>query len=117
MLRGKCAGVVEMLFDVGHPIKRAAGLVFTLLGGPATHWLTGRGKQSGLGWRTIARWREKVTGAADASPVLDGYRSVMSLIAERRLDASPSQAEANAKRIIRGIRISIAGLGGPLVES
>jgi hypothetical protein len=116
MFRGRCAGVVEMLFDAGHPIEGAAGLVFTLLGGPATHWLTGRGNQSDLGWRTIARWRDNVTGTADASHALDGYQSMMRLIAERRLNASPPEAEANAKRIIRGIRISIARLGGPPAE-
>src|SRR5262249_51169700 len=76
VLRGECAGVVQMLVDAGHPIERAAGLVFTLLGSPATHWLTGRGKQSALSWRTIARWRDKVTGTADASPALDGYHSM-----------------------------------------
>jgi hypothetical protein len=116
VLRGRCAGVMQMLFDAGHPIEAAARLIFTLLGGPATHWLTGRGNQSDLGWRTIARWRENVTGAADASPALEGYQSMMSLIAERRLDASPAEAEANAKPIIRGIRTSIARLGGPLTE-
>lgn len=116
MLRGKCAGVMQMLFNAGHPIEAAADLVFTLLGDPATHWLTGRGNQSDVGWRTIARWRENVTGAANASRALDGYQSMMRLIAERRLNASPSEAEANAQLIIRGIRISIARLGGPLVE-
>jgi len=82
MIRGRCAGVVQMLFDAGHPIEDAAGLVFTLLGGPSTHWLTGRGNQSDPGWRTIARWRDNVTGTADASHALAGYQSMMKLIAD-----------------------------------
>jgi hypothetical protein len=79
VLRGRCAGVMEFFIKTGkdgkdRERKEAAELVLAKLGSEAVGKLAARRSARSPSWRTIDKWREPLTGRADCSPALDGYR-------------------------------------------
>ena len=84
MLRGHCAAVMHFLVQAGCIRKDAAEFVLQALGAKAAQRLSGRRSAGAPTWKTIDKWREPLTGHANPSVALEGFRQQTAILERDR---------------------------------
>jgi hypothetical protein len=75
VVRGRMAGVMELLIRAGHTPKEAAQRILDSL--PSDHPALAGTKAN---WRTVAQWRDNVSGTAPPSAEREAYQAVLALL-------------------------------------
>lgn len=114
-MRGCCAGIVTLLMRGGRSQDEAAKWLYELMDDKVLTWLVGS-ERSPLkrSWRTIARWREAMTGHSEEALGPQQYRRVMEAINALPPDISPSEIEKFAIKMLAGTEKVSRDLGALL---
>ena len=81
-VRGRLAAIMDLLMKAGHSREFAAKIVFQYLPSEAAALLGG----ADISWRTIARWRDEVTGHAKESAERKAYEEQLALVGQHGID-------------------------------